>query len=208
MVPESVSQPLRYYRENVAKSVEFIAHLLRNRRHQLILSSSASVYGPGPERDVAEDSPIAPASPCCNPIGADPKMRTGLPPARATNVVSVMVVSAQKNGVPFAITGTDYPTRDGSGVRDYIHVWDLAQAHVAAVERMPHLFEGRERTIVVNLGTARGTTVREPVNAFNTVTDGDRAERLLGWRAAYSVADCIRDSPEWATRDSEAVRVG
>ncbi len=77
-----------------------------------------------------------------NPIGADPKMRTGLQLRRPTHALGKLIQAAEED-VPFAITGTDWPTRDGSGIRDYIHVWDLAAAHVAALGRFDALPGGR-----------------------------------------------------------------
>jgi UDP-glucose 4-epimerase len=246
VVPESVADPIRYYRANVAKSLDFASHLLRNGCSRLIFSSSASIYRAGDDLTVDEDSPIDPQSPyartkaACeamfadiaaaqpirvlslryfNPIGADPKMRTGLQLARPTHALGKMI-QAQEEGVPFTVTGTDYPTRDGSGIRDYVHVWDLATAHVSALGRFDAL---PGPTTAINLGTGRGTTVRELLDAFNRVTDHpieardagrrpgdvvgaytriDRAERLLDWRPHYGVDDGIRHSLQWAaTRD-------
>ena len=161
MVPNSVTDPVGYYRANVTKSLDFIAHLLRNGCGRLIFSSSAAIYRAGADLSVDEDSVIDPQSPYArtkavceamfadiaasqpirvlslryfNPIGADPKMRTGLQLARPTHALGKMI-QAQQEGVPFVITGTDWPTRDGSGLRDYVHVWDLATAHVAALTR-------------------------------------------------------------------------
>jgi UDP-glucose 4-epimerase len=126
------------------------------------------------------------------------------------------MVQAYEEGVPFLITGTDWPTRDGSGIRDYVHVWDLAAAHVTALTRFEAL---PEPATVINLGTGAGTTVRELLDAFNRVADRrveareaqrrpgdtvgaytriDRAERLLGWRPRYDVTDGIRHSLQWA----------
>jgi UDP-glucose 4-epimerase len=142
-------------------------------------------------------------------------MRTGLQLQRPTHALGKMI-QARKEGVPFVITGTDWPTRDGSGLRDYIHVWDLAAAHVAALTRFDVL-DGP--ATVINLGTGTGTTVRELLAAFNRVTDrpveareaerrpGDiagaytrieRAERLLGWRPQYDLTEGIRHSLQWA----------
>jgi len=152
-------------------------------------------------------------------------MRTGLQLARPTHALGKMI-QAQRQGVPFLITGTDYPTRDGSGIRDYIHVWDLAAAHVAALGRFDAL---PGPATAINLGTGRGTTVRELADAFNRVADspiqvleagrrpGDvvgaytrigRAERLLGWRARYDVADGIRHSLQWAAIRDEILSGG
>ncbi|GAA0923449.1 UDP-glucose 4-epimerase GalE [Nonomuraea longicatena] len=242
VVPDSVADPVGYYRANVAKSLDFIGHLLRNGCGRMIFSSSASIYRAGADFTVDEDSPLDPQSPYArtkahcegmfadiaatrpvevlslryfNPIGADPAMRTGLQLRRPSHALGKLI-EAYDEGTPFQITGTDYPTRDGSGIRDYIHVWDLAAAHVAALERFDEVVG---EATVINLGTGRGTTVRELADAFNTVVDrpvevvetgprpGDvagaftttgRAERLLGWKAAYSVTEGIRHSLEWA----------
>ena len=242
VVPDSVADPVRYYRANVTKSLDFVAHLLRNGCGRLIFSSSAAIYRASADLTVDEDSPIDPQSPYArtkavceamfadiaaaqpirvlslryfNPIGADPKMRTGLQLARPTHALGKMI-QAQQRDVPFLVTGTDYPTRDGSGIRDYIHVWDLAEAHVAALGRFDAL---PGPAAAINLGTGRGTTVRELAGAFNRVADspirvreagrrpGDvagaytrtgRAERLLGWRARYDLAGGIRHSLQWA----------
>jgi UDP-glucose 4-epimerase len=242
VVPDSVADPVGYYRANVASSLEFAAHLLRNGCERLIFSSSAAIYRAGEDLTVDEESAIDPQSPYArtkavceamfadiaasqplrllslryfNPIGADPKLRTGLQLRRPTHALGKMI-QAQDEGVPFAITGTDWPTRDGSGIRDYIHVWDLAAAHVAALSRF-HALPGP--VTVVNLGTGTGTTVRELLAAFNRVADrpveareasrrpGDtvgaythigRAERLLGWRPQYDITEGIRHSLQWA----------
>jgi UDP-glucose 4-epimerase len=236
VVPDSVADPVGYYRANVSKSLEFVGHLLRNGCERMIFSSSAAIYQPGADLTVDEDSPLDPRSPYArtkavceqmfadiaatqpirvlslryfNPIGADPKMRTGLQLRRPTH----------EEGIPFQITGTDYPTRDGTGIRDYIHVWDLATAHLAALDRFDALLAGTATDGVINLGTGTGTTVRELLDAFNQVADrpvkavdvgrrpgdvagtytrSDRAQRCLGWKARYSIAEGIRHSLDWA----------
>jgi UDP-glucose 4-epimerase len=249
VVPDSVADPVRYYRANVAKSLDFVTHLLRNGCERLIFSSSAAIYSPGEDLTVDEGSPIDPQSPygrtkaVCeamfadiaaaepirvlslryfNPIGADPKMRTGLPVPRPAHALGKMI-QAREEGVPFLVTGTDYPTRDGSGLRDYIHVWDLAVAHVAALRRFDAL-PGPAHAI--NLGTGKGTTVRELLGAFNRVVDPpieardaarrpgdvagaytrtDRATRLLGWRPQYGITEGIRHSLQWAAIRGEVL---
>ena len=108
-----------------------------------------------------------------NPIGADPKMRSGLHIRRPSLVVGKMVDTALGNLPEFQITGTTWPTRDGTGIRDYIHVWDLAQAHVLAVTDFPGVFERAgnpaDNYLVINLGNGHGVTVREILAAFEKV---------------------------------------
>lgn len=245
VVPDSVADPVGYYRSNVTKSLEFTGHLLRNQCPRMIFSSSAAIYRVGADLAVDEDSPIEPLSPygrtkaVCeamfadiaaalpirvlslryfNPIGADPKMRTGLQQRWPSHALGKMI-EAMQTSTPFRITGTDYPTRDGSGIRDYVHVWDLAAAHVAALGRFDELMAPGTTSAVINLGTGTGTTVRELLEAFNSVADApitaveaarrpgdpagaftrsDRAARLLGWRPQYSIAEGISHSLQWA----------
>ena len=224
VVSDSVADPVGYYQANVAKSLDFVTHLLRNGCGRLIFSSSAAIYRAGEDLSVDEDSPVDPQSPYArtkavceamfadiasakpiqvlslryfNPIGADPKMRTGLQLPRPTHALGKMI-QAQEQGVPFVITGTDYPTPDGSGVRDYIHVWDLASAHVAALGKFDAL---PGPTAIINLGTGKGTTVRELLDVFNRVADhpieareaerrpGDVVRRLHPHRPGEAPAD-------------------
>lgn len=242
VVSDSVADPAGYYRANVVKSLDLVTHLLRNGCGRLMFSSSAAIYQADEGLTVDEDSTIQPGSPygrskaMCeaifadvaaaqplhvlslryfNPIGADPKMRTGLQLRRPTHALGTMI-RAQDEGVPFLIAGTDYPTRDGSGIRDYIHVWDLAAAHLAALSRFDAL---PGPALAINLGTGQGTTVRELLAAFNRTvvppvqaqeaprrpgdvagayTRIDRAERLLGWAPRYDIDDGIRHSLQWA----------
>jgi len=252
VVPDSVTDPVGYYRANVIKSLDFTGHLLRNGCQRLVFSSSAAIYRANEDLTVDEDSMIDPRSPYArtkamceamfadiaaahplrvlslryfNPIGADPKLRTGLQLRRPTHALGRMMLAHQE-GIPFLITGTDWPTRDGSGIRDYIHVWDLAEAHVAALSGFDAL---PGSVTAINLGTGMGTTVRELLVAFNSVADrpvqwreasrrpGDiagaytritRAERLLGWRPQYSLAEGIRHSLRWAAIRDEAMPNG
>ena len=252
VVPDSIADPVGYYRANVTRSLEFVTHLLRNGCGRMIFSSSASIYRASSDLTVDEDSAIDPQSPYArskavceamfadiaaaepltvlslryfNPIGADPKMRTGLQLRRPTHALGRMI-QAQDEGVPFVITGTTWPTRDGTGIRDYIHVWDLAQAHVAALRRFGQLGSPFS---VINLGTGQGTTVRELLDAFNRVTGdapvpareapprpGDvagaytriaRAGRLLGWQAQYDITEGIRHSLQWAAVRDEILAI-
>lgn len=248
VVPESVADPLHYYDNNVAGTVRFLRYLADHRRTRLLFSSSASIYAPDAGPALDESAPVAPNSPYArskamieqiladsaaaelltpvslryfNPIGADPQLRTGLPLARPTHALG-RLIEAWETGGAFQIAGVDWPTRDGTGVRDYVHVWDLARAHVLAVERFDSLVAtAKGGHLVVNLGTGTGTTVRELAAAFERVAGtpvptidgapraGDvpgacacshRAESLLGWRPRYGIDDGIRHALAWRAR--------
>jgi UDP-glucose 4-epimerase len=248
VAPDSVTRPLVYYSNNVARSIALFDNLSRLGIKRLLFSSSAAIYAPDEEFAVDENSPIEPDSPygmskamvervlqdACrarlmraislryfNPIGADPQRRSGPPTYKPSHVLG-RLIEAYETGLPFTITGLDWPTRDGSGLRDYIHVWDLARAHVRALELFDSVVDPIHGYDAINIGTGRGTTVRELVAAFNSVTGArvpvleaparpgdiagsytrtDKAHALLGWRAEYSVADGVRDALEWAQRE-------
>ncbi|MBP7196958.1 MAG: UDP-glucose 4-epimerase GalE [Anaerolineaceae bacterium] len=250
VVPESVIKPYEYYKENVVKSMEFFKLLAELGRNQVVFSSSAALYDVVPGFMVTEESPLHPVSPysrtkymmemvlkdfCSayglngialryfNPIGADPKMRTGLHIRYPSHLIGKLVEVALGREPVFNLTGIDWPTRDGSGIRDYIHVWDLASAHIKAVERFQTVIEhGREEEdvpyAVINLGTGHGVTVKEFVAAFEDVygqklpvslqpprpgdvagsyANADKAERLLGWKAEFPIEQGIADALKW-----------
>lgn len=247
VVPESVADPLGYYDTNVGKTIVLLANLRAVGISRVVFSSSAAVYfGDGGE-GVDETAPLAPSSPYAttkamvesiladtaragdmraialryfNPIGADPRLRTGLQNPTPSHALG-KIMQARAAGVPFTITGTDWPTRDGSGLRDYIHVWDLALAHVAAVERFDEVATTSDPIQIINVGTGNGVTVRELVAAFERVTGQplpvidvdrrpgdqagayavvDRAASVLGWRSERSVDDGVRDALAWAEK--------
>lgn len=252
VVPESVAQPLQYYQNNVCKGIDLIGHVVRNGCTRLIFSSSASIYAPGADFSVDESSPVDPQSPyaatkmmleriladataACplrvislryfNPVGADPQLRTGLQNPSPTHAMGKLI-EAYETGEPFTITGTDWPTRDGSGIRDYIHVWDLALAHVRALQRFDEVLPSTCGYEVINLGTGTGTTVRELVVAFqgavgdalqvlesgprpgDTVgcfTHSNKARALLGWTAQKTDKDGVLDSLAWARKRREVL---
>ncbi len=249
VVPESVAKPFEYYNENVVKSMSFFKRLSELGYNRVVFSSSAAIYDVVPGFMVREDSALLPLSPYSrtkymmemvlkdfchayglnaialryfNPIGADPKMRTGLHIQFPSHLIGKLVSVAMGHEEVFNLTGVDWPTRDGSGIRDYIHVWDLAQAHLKAVEHFEKAIkEGSEEGLpytVINLGSGNGVTVKEFVAAFEKVygqkipvaikpprpgdiagayANADRAEKLLGWKAEMSIEDGIRDALKW-----------
>ena len=243
VVPSSVVDPLAYYRSNLGGTLALLEAMHRHGCHRLLFSSSAAIYAPGEDLSVDESSPLAGTSPygrtkiaceqmiqdACragavqalslryfNPVGADPALRTGLQLAEPPQALG-RLVRAWRRGGTFTVTGTTWPTRDGTGMRDYVHVWDLALAHVRALELFDDVVTPGGPHLALNLGTGSGTTVRELVQIFEEVAgpvrttegparEGDTAgawartslaERLLGWRAERSVADAVRSSLEW-----------
>ena len=249
VVPESVSMPYEYYTDNVSKSLELFHNLNDLGCKKLVFSSSAALYDEVPGFMVTEESPLKANSPysrtklmmelilrdfCAaygmqgialryfNPIGADPKMRSGIHVKEPTHIVGKLVDTAQGRLPEFQITGTDWSTRDGTGIRDYIHVWDLARAHVLATTEFERAFERAgnpsDGYLVINLGTGRGVTVMELLTAFEKVwgsplpkrtapprpgdvagafANADTALRLLGWKAELPIEQGIRDAIRW-----------
>lgn len=254
VVSESVALPYEYYRDNVAKSLELFDQLARLGKPRVVFSSSASVYAATDNFEVREDSATDPQSPYArtkammemvledlaragrlralilryfNPIGSDPDLRFGMYVREPTHVLGQLVLAAQGRRKAFEITGTDYPTRDGTGLRDYIHVWDLASAHVAAVERFDAVLQrSGETSTIVNLGTGRGVTVRELIAAVESVLgqpvpvreaprrEGDatgayarvdRAREWLGWSAQSSLTDGVASAFAWAAKREQVL---
>ena len=246
VVPESVERPLVYYDNNVGKAITLLSVMERFGVRRFVLSSTASMYEPGEDYMVDETSAVDPQSPYAaskwllervlrdeaatgrlsamalryfNPIGADPALRTGLQNPHPTHAMGKMI-EAHAAGEPFTVTGVDWPTRDGSGLRDYIHVWDLARAHVAVLQRFDSVV-GESGYDVINLGTGQGTTVFELAEAFGEATGTplevrtgparpgdvvgsasrtDKAQSVLGWSAELSLVDGVRHSLAWSEK--------
>jgi UDP-glucose 4-epimerase len=254
VVPESVAQPYEYYRDNVAKSLELFDQLVQLGRPRVVFSSTASLYAPVDGFEVDETAPVEPASPYArtkrtiemaledmargtelraitlryfNPIGSDPELTTGLYDREPTHVIGQLVLSATGAKDAFTITGTEHPTRDGTGIRDYIHVWDLARAHVSAVERFDEvLAEVGAPSTILNIGTGAGVTVRELLSAFENVYGGtvptreagprpgdavgayanvDKAREMLGWSSELTLEDGIASALAWGRRRHEVL---
>lgn len=249
VVPESVEKPLEYYRENVVKSMNFFFQLGELGHPRVVFSSSAAIYDVVPGFMVTEKSPLKPNSPYSrtkymmemilkdfthayglkgialryfNPIGADPQLRSGMHIEKPSHILGKLVEVALGESPEFHITGTNWPTRDGTGIRDYIHVWDLALAHVKAVEKFDAVIladsEADTPYAVINLGTGRGVTVREMVDAFEKVygqeinkvekpprpgdvagayANANKARDLLDWEAEKSIEKGIEDALRW-----------
>ncbi|MFV3131427.1 UDP-glucose 4-epimerase GalE [Niveispirillum sp. KHB5.9] len=246
IVPESVGDPLKYYRNNTLASHALIGASLAAGVRRFVFSSTAAVYGNPPTPMVTEETPTAPLSPygwsklmvermlsdlsaahpdfhhvCLryfNVAGADPAGRAGQTTAGATHLIKVACEVVLGRRDRLTLFGTDYPTPDGTGLRDYIHVSDLADAHLLALE---HLERGGGG-MVLNCGYGRGYSVRDVIGALNRITgrslpveeaarrpgdpaeliaDSTRLRRLLGWRPRFDDLDLIvRHALDWERR--------
>jgi UDP-glucose 4-epimerase len=207
VVPESVTDPLKYYRNNTGNSRALLSAAVAGGVRHFIFSSTAATYGIPESVPVAEDMPTRPINPygmsklmteamladtaaahplnyCAlryfNVAGADPQGRSGQSTAGATHLIKVAVEAATGKRDGVAIFGTDYATADGTGVRDYIHVSDLAAAHVEALEA---LIAEPARSHILNCGYGRGFSVIEVLDAVERVTNLPIARRLEPRRA-------------------------
>jgi len=207
VVPESVENPLKYYHNNTAKSRALIDAAVAAGVPHFIFSSTAATYGIPEVSPVTEDSPRVPINPYgmsklmtefmladvskahafnygalryFNVAGADPQGRTGQSTAGATHLIKVAVEAALGKRSHVGVFGTDFDTPDGTGVRDYIHVSDLANAHVLALEA---LIAEPARSLTMNCGYGRGFSVLEVLDAVDRVTNQRIERRLEGRRA-------------------------
>jgi UDP-glucose 4-epimerase len=245
-VGESVENPLLYYENNI-NALVYMLQNIQDQETSFIFSSSCTVYGQADQLPVTENAPIKPAeSPygntkqigeeiirdTCkvtphlnaialryfNPIGAHKSAKIGeLPLGVPQNLVPYITQTAIGLREQLSVYGNDYPTRDGTAVRDYIHVVDLAKAHVAGLSRLLEK-EGKENFEVFNVGTGTGSTVLEVITAFEKTTgrplnykivgrragdvveayaQTDKAHQVLGWKATYSLEEALASSWEW-----------
>ena len=244
-VGESVAEPLRYYANNVGGLIALAEAMQRHGCRSIVFSSSATVYGQPERLPIREDAPLAATSPYgatklvsegilhdlqtsdpswrvallryFNPVGAHESGSIGEDPRGTPNNLMPYVAQVAVGKRPcLQVFGADYDTPDGTGVRDYLHVVDLAEGHVAALRR---LLAGDTR-ITVNLGTGRGSSVLELVRAFERASgrpipyeiaprrpgdvaacyaDPSLAERLLGWKARRDLDAMCADTWRWQT---------
>ena len=217
IVPESVENPLKYYHNNTAKSRSLIEAAVKGGVKHFIFSSTAATYGIPEVSPVSEDTPRRPINPygmsklmtefmladtarahplnyCAlryfNVAGADPKARSGQSTAGATHLIKVAVEAALGMRESVQVYGTDYDTPDGTGVRDYIHVSDLAAAHVLALEE---LIGRPEQSLTMNCGYGRGFSVLEVLDAVDRVTNR-KIERIMAPRRAGDPDSLISDN--------------
>lgn len=245
-VGESVRKPLMYFRNNLLSMLNILEEMQERKLDNFIFSSSCTVYGQADEMPINEKAPIKKAeSPYAktkqmgdeiledfisaysknaislryfNPVGAHPSALIGeLPKGVPNNLVPFVTQTAAGIRDYLSIFGNDYPTRDGTAIRDYIYVCDLADAHVKALTR---LIEKKNKSglEIFNLGTGIGSTVLEVVKSFEAVndlklnyklvdrragdiveaySDNELAEKELGWKPETSLAECMRTAWEW-----------
>lgn len=238
---ESVLMPGRYFANNVASSAAFIEALHSCGVGNIVFSSSCAVYGTPATLPVDESEPVHPESPygeskamverilhwydAChdlrsvslryfNAAGAAFDASIGEDTAFTLNLVPLVMQAAIGTRVPLRVFGTDYPTADGTNIRDYVHVMDLADAHLRALEYL----EAGHRSTTVNLGTGRGSTVLEVIDATRRASGVDipverterrrgdpvalvasitRAREVLGWQARYTLDDIVATAWAW-----------
>lgn len=250
-VGESVEKPLEYFDNNIRSLLNILMSMKKYKIENIIFSSSCTVYGIPEKYPVTEDTPMQPAaSPYgrtkqigeailedsigvvgkgillryFNPAGAHSSIEIGeLPINRAANLVPAITETAIGKRDEMTVFGDDYDTKDGSCLRDYIHVMDLAHAHTLAIE---YLLQGRQDKAleIFNLGNGEGYTVLEVIKAFEEVNRvklnyhiGDRrpgdvpaiyadslkAKTLLGWEPKYGLKDIVYSAWEWEKKRSE-----
>ena len=212
IVPESVSDPLKYYRNNTAATRSLIESAVTESVPHFIFSSTAATYGTPVKVPIEETDPTAPINPygmsklmteamlrdvaaahpmnyCClryfNVAGADPQGRSGQSTVGATHLIKIAVEAATGKRAAVSVFGTDFDTPDGTGVRDYIHVSDLAAAHVAALEL---LVAEPTQSHTLNAGYNRGFSVNEVLDAVDRVTNTTIERRYEGRRAGDPAA--------------------
>lgn len=215
-VPESVAKPLGYYDANVSRAVTFFAAALAGGVRHLLFSSTATVYGEVDAGSLSEDLPMAPVSPYAaskamveriladvaatkaanvgvlryfNVAGADPGGRSGQISPSATHLIKIAAEAVIGKRDHIAITGDDFATPDGTGIRDYIHVSDLAAAHLAAVDA---LRAAPATSLTINIGYGRGASVREVLDAVDRVA-GVTLRRVVAPRRPGDVARLVAD---------------
>lgn len=246
-VGESVEQPLLYYENNIASLVYLLQELTQKKRSSFIFSSSCTVYGQADKMPITEDAPVKPAeSPygntkqmgeeiiadTCkvspdlnaialryfNPMGAHPSTQIGeLPMGIPQNLVPFITQTGIGLREQLSVFGDDYPTEDGTCIRDYIYVVDLAKAHVIALKR---LLEGKnsKNYEVFNVGTGKGSSVLEAIHSFERVSgkklnykivarrpgditsayaDTTKANTVLGWKSEYSLDEAMKTAWDW-----------
>ncbi|HEY8565550.1 MAG TPA: UDP-glucose 4-epimerase GalE [Beijerinckiaceae bacterium] len=231
VVPESVSDPLGYYFANTVKSRALLEAAVKGKVRHFIFSSTAAVYGEPEVNPLPEDTPLSPINPYgrsklmtewmladtarahdltyvalryFNVAGADPQGRSGQSTPNATHLIKVASQAALGQRPYLQVFGTDYPTRDGSCIRDYIQVTDLARAHTAALDYL----RGGGESLTLNCGYGRGFSVLEVIDVVKRVSGVDFEVRHVPRRpgdpaALVAQSDRIRETLGWQPRHNE-----
>jgi UDP-glucose 4-epimerase len=235
VVPESVADPLGYYLNNTVKSRSLMAAAVAAGVKKFVFSSTAAVYGNASDKPLGEDAPLAPLSPYgsskqltevmlrdvavahdmryvilryFNVAGSDPAMRHGQSTANATHLIKVAIQTALGMRSHMEVFGSDYPTPDGTCIRDYIHVTDLIAAHMLALN---HLDQGGE-SLVVNCGYGHGYSVSEVIDTVRKVSGKSVEARFAPRRAGDPVtivanSDRIRSRLGWQPRHDDLASI-
>lgn len=252
-VGESVENPLLYYENNLTSLINLLKPLSKKEESNFIFSSSCTVYGQADSLPISENAPVKKAeSPygntkqigeeiiedTCkvhenlkaislryfNPIGAHPSAEIGeLPIGTPQNLVPFITQTAIGNREQLSVFGNDYPTNDGTCIRDYIHVMDLANAHVIALKRLIEN-QAEQNYDVFNLGTGQGNSVLEVIDTFQNATgkklpykiadrrpgdviaayaDTHKANSVLKWKATHSLKDALKSAWKWEKKVAE-----
>jgi UDP-glucose 4-epimerase len=228
VVPDSVADPLGYYLANTVKTRALLAAVVAGHVRHFVFSSTAAVYGNPEENPVSEDAKLSPMSPYGNSklisewmlrdvanvydfhyvalryfnvAGADPEGRTGQSTKGATHLIKVACETASGKRNRMSVFGTDYPTPDGTCIRDYIHVTDLVAAHLDAL----HYLRAGGENLVLNCGYGRGFSVLEVIDTVKRVSGKDFPVEIVGRRpgdpaAIVAHADRIRQQLGWRPR--------
>jgi UDP-glucose 4-epimerase len=252
-VGESQEKPLEYYSQNVVGSIELLAAMQRHNCKRLVFSSSATVYGEAQYLPFDEEHPLQPTNPYgrskffteeiirdwaaswsaasavllryFNPVGADASGRIGEDPnGIPNNLLPYIAQVAVGRLARLTVFGGDYDTRDGTGERDFIHVEDLARAHLAAIDYTSK----KNGCEAINVGTGSGATVLEMVNGFEkasgrkipytiedrregdvarSLADASKAEKLLGWTAELGVNDMCETTWQWQSNNPKGFNI-
>ena len=212
-VGESVGNPLLYYENNINVLVYILQELEKKHTANLIFSSSCTVYGQAEKMPITEDSSVQTAM---SPYG-NTKQIGELPLGVPQNVVPFITQTGIGLRQEFSVYGDDYPTPDGTAIRDYIHVVDLAKAHVIAMQRLLNK-KNQDKVETFNLGTGTGSSVLEVIHAFEKVSgqklpykivarrEGDiteayanthKANTILGWKAQSTLEEAMASAWKW-----------
>ncbi len=243
-VAESVNKPLLYWDNNVIGTINLINRMIENNCQKIVFSSSATVYSATTEKYLKESSKLGPINPYgstklaienllndifknnkqeweiailryFNPIGAHSSGLIGENPLHQPNNIFPIIINAAYEKRKMSIFGSDWPTPDGTCIRDYIHVMDLADGHVKALK---YLFKNKKKFITLNIGTGNGFSVLELIktfqktnnvkvpfffdkrregDSFKLVADNSKAKKLLNWSPQKSLEDMCRSGWKW-----------